>query len=450
MLSVTGLVHRYAGAPGIGFPDFAAPQGGRLRIVGPSGSGKSTLLALLAGLLAVQQGSVLVGGADLAALGERARDAWRGAALGFVPQRLHLSDSLSVARNLALPYVAAGIAVDERRIGEVLAASASPRSRSAGRHAERGPGPARGDRTRAGATPGGDPGRRADREPRRRHRRRCAGAARRGGGRAERHARDRHHDRRVRRLARRGASCSLAAGARCSMTLAGLAWRYVWARPMVAALNLLMMGLGLAAIVFVTLVAEQLERQAGRDLAGIDLVVGAKGSPLQTDPGGRLPGRRAHRQHPARHRGAAARAPAGGECGAAVDGRRGEGISHRGHRAGLPRSVRRPARAGPALGEPLEAVLGAGSPSARRASGRVRRQHGLGKHGDVHGNRPLHRGRPLDPAAACSIGWCLPAPSRSGRCTETRRRTTTKTTRRSRRARGDDAAGGLPHRRWPR
>lgn len=119
MLSVSGLVHRYAGAPGITFPDFAVPQGARLRIVGPSGSGKSTLLALLAGLLTVQQGRVLVGDADLAALGERERDAWRGAALGFVPQRLHLSDSLSVARNLTLPYLAAGLAVDGPRIADV-------------------------------------------------------------------------------------------------------------------------------------------------------------------------------------------------------------------------------------------------------------------------------------------------------------------------------------------
>jgi putative ABC transport system ATP-binding protein len=121
VLSVSGLAHHYAGAPGITFPDFAVPQGARLRIAGPSGSGKSTLLALLAGLLTVQQGRVLVGGSDLAALGERERDAWRGATLGFVPQRLHLSDSLSVAGNLALPYVAAGIAVDGARIAQVLA-----------------------------------------------------------------------------------------------------------------------------------------------------------------------------------------------------------------------------------------------------------------------------------------------------------------------------------------
>lgn len=121
MLAIQGLSHRHSGAPAIRFPDFQAVQGARVRIVGPSGSGKSTLLALLAGLLAVQQGRVQVAGADLGGLDERKRDAWRGAALGFVAQRLHLSDSLTVAQNLSLPYVAAGIAVDSPRIAEVLA-----------------------------------------------------------------------------------------------------------------------------------------------------------------------------------------------------------------------------------------------------------------------------------------------------------------------------------------
>jgi len=65
------------------------------------------------------------------------------------------------------------------------------------------------------------------------------------------------------------------------MNLAALAWRYLWARPLVAALNLALLALGLGAITFVLLVGEQVERSVQRDLAGIDLVVGAKGSPLQ-------------------------------------------------------------------------------------------------------------------------------------------------------------------------
>lgn len=65
------------------------------------------------------------------------------------------------------------------------------------------------------------------------------------------------------------------------MSLARLAWRYLWARPLVAILNLLLLSLGLAAFAFVLLVSEQIEAGVRRDLAGIDLVVGAKGSPMQ-------------------------------------------------------------------------------------------------------------------------------------------------------------------------
>jgi putative ABC transport system permease protein len=60
-----------------------------------------------------------------------------------------------------------------------------------------------------------------------------------------------------------------------------LAWRYLWARPLGAALNVLLLSLGLASITFLLLVSAQLTRAFDRDLAGIDVVVGAKGSPMQ-------------------------------------------------------------------------------------------------------------------------------------------------------------------------
>ena len=63
--------------------------------------------------------------------------------------------------------------------------------------------------------------------------------------------------------------------------LARLSWRYLWSRPLAAVLNLLVLTLGLAAITLVLLVATQLDKAFERDLSGIDLVVGAKGSPLQ-------------------------------------------------------------------------------------------------------------------------------------------------------------------------
>ena len=60
-----------------------------------------------------------------------------------------------------------------------------------------------------------------------------------------------------------------------------LAWTYLWSRPLAAALNLLLLSLGLASITFLLLVSHQLDKAFERDLQGIDLVVGAKGSPMQ-------------------------------------------------------------------------------------------------------------------------------------------------------------------------
>jgi putative ABC transport system permease protein len=65
------------------------------------------------------------------------------------------------------------------------------------------------------------------------------------------------------------------------MTTVALAWRYLWSRPLAAALNLLLLSLGLASMTFLLLVSHQIDKAFERDLAGIDVVVGAKGSPMQ-------------------------------------------------------------------------------------------------------------------------------------------------------------------------
>src|SRR4030095_2513118 len=46
-------------------------------------------------------------------------------------------------------------------------------------------------------------------------------------------------------------------------------------------LNLLLLALGVGTITVLILVTEQLENRMGRDARGIDLVAGAKGSPMQ-------------------------------------------------------------------------------------------------------------------------------------------------------------------------
>jgi putative ABC transport system permease protein len=60
-----------------------------------------------------------------------------------------------------------------------------------------------------------------------------------------------------------------------------LSFRYLWSRPLATVLNLLLLSLGLASITLVLLTRAQIDRAFDRDLAGIDAVVGAKGSPLQ-------------------------------------------------------------------------------------------------------------------------------------------------------------------------
>ncbi len=65
------------------------------------------------------------------------------------------------------------------------------------------------------------------------------------------------------------------------MKTIALSWRYLWSRPMGAALNVLLLSLGLASITFLLLVSFQLDKAFDKDLAGIDVVVGAKGSPMQ-------------------------------------------------------------------------------------------------------------------------------------------------------------------------
>lgn len=123
MIDTQGLGFRFAGTNGVlRFPDVRVPSGGTLLLRGPSGSGKSTWLSLVAGLRVASEGRVSVAGTDLGTLSGPQRDRWRSACVGVLPQRLGLSDALTVFDNLALVYFAAGLPVDRRAIERGLAA----------------------------------------------------------------------------------------------------------------------------------------------------------------------------------------------------------------------------------------------------------------------------------------------------------------------------------------
>jgi putative ABC transport system permease protein len=172
--------------------------------------------------------------------------------------------------------------------------------------------------------------------------------------------------------------------------LVGLAWHYLWARPLVAGLNLCLMTLGIGSMCFVLLVARQLDSSLQRDLAGIDLVVGAKGSPLQLIlagvfhldvPTGNIPATTADslRRHPL----------VAGVVPLAL------GDSMQGHRivgtdTGYLALYGAKLAQGRIWSRPLEAVLGdqAARSSALELGAAFVGTHGLGATGQAHGNAP--------------------------------------------------------------
>jgi putative ABC transport system permease protein len=65
------------------------------------------------------------------------------------------------------------------------------------------------------------------------------------------------------------------------MNLLQLAWSYLRASPLGTLLNVLLLALGVGTIGFVVIVNDQIAGSLNRDAQGVDLVVGAKGSPIQ-------------------------------------------------------------------------------------------------------------------------------------------------------------------------
>jgi putative ABC transport system ATP-binding protein len=109
MIETRGLRYQYPAGPLLLFDDLDVPQGATLLLHGASGAGKSTWLSLAAGLLTPTAGEVVITGQRLSVLSRTGRDAWRARNLGFLPQKLHLSEALTVERNLALAFYAAGV-----------------------------------------------------------------------------------------------------------------------------------------------------------------------------------------------------------------------------------------------------------------------------------------------------------------------------------------------------
>ncbi|MCH8505318.1 MAG: hypothetical protein LAT50_13455, partial [Ectothiorhodospiraceae bacterium] len=65
------------------------------------------------------------------------------------------------------------------------------------------------------------------------------------------------------------------------MNMLSLSWAYLRNNALSTCLNLLLLALGMATVTVLLLFSQQLEDRLSRDMRGVDMVVGAKGSPMQ-------------------------------------------------------------------------------------------------------------------------------------------------------------------------
>ena len=120
-VAVRNLAKRYGEVRVFSHVSLEVAPGEFVAIVGESGVGKSTLLNCMAGLDTWDEGSVVLGGADLASLDGDERALLRRRQIGFVFQAFHVLPHLDVAQNVALPLLLLG-QPDGGRIEQILGA----------------------------------------------------------------------------------------------------------------------------------------------------------------------------------------------------------------------------------------------------------------------------------------------------------------------------------------
>jgi len=126
VLEATGLrkVHGSGAAAVVALDDvdLELGHGEFLAVTGPSGCGKSTLLNLLGGLDHPSAGEVRLLGERVDDAGEARRARLRRTEIGFVFQFFNLIGNLTVADNVELPALLAGVPAREarRRAAELL------------------------------------------------------------------------------------------------------------------------------------------------------------------------------------------------------------------------------------------------------------------------------------------------------------------------------------------
>lgn len=113
MIQVSDVSYSFGNGVDIRFPDFRVERGEQCLLLGESGSGKTTLLHLIGGLLRGYKGSILLDDVELSSLSESKLDRFRGQKIGFIFQRNHLIQALTVEKNLMMAPYLSGLQFDK-------------------------------------------------------------------------------------------------------------------------------------------------------------------------------------------------------------------------------------------------------------------------------------------------------------------------------------------------
>ncbi|MDE0914495.1 MAG: ABC transporter ATP-binding protein [Planctomycetota bacterium] len=109
LLELQGVTRSFGGSGGSATTEvlrgigLAVDAGEALAIVGPSGCGKTSLLNLIGGLDQPDEGSIRLGGRDLAQMNAEELAAMRAEDLGFVFQAHHLLPQCTALENVLVP-----------------------------------------------------------------------------------------------------------------------------------------------------------------------------------------------------------------------------------------------------------------------------------------------------------------------------------------------------------
>jgi len=108
-LEVRAVTKRFAAHTAVNAVSFSVPRGSFFSILGPSGCGKTTLLRMIAGFIQPDEGTIAIGGRDMAHVPPNRRP------VNMVFQHLALFPMMSVGENVAFGLARRGVGRAERQ-----------------------------------------------------------------------------------------------------------------------------------------------------------------------------------------------------------------------------------------------------------------------------------------------------------------------------------------------